>query len=155
MRTIHVAAALLALGGLAALPACSMDRGYSHSSEAAPQQQMSPGMVRQVQTALQQQGFYNGNIDGQWGPATQGALQAYQQAHGLTVDGALGPKTLASLNLPADGSMPVPVAAAPASTMPVPATPPPVNTSAATPATPPPVTTSAATPATPVAAPAQ
>ena len=37
-------------------------------------------MVRQVQTALQQQNLYNGPVDGVWGPQTQSAVQGFQQA---------------------------------------------------------------------------
>jgi murein DD-endopeptidase MepM/ murein hydrolase activator NlpD len=39
--------------------------------------------------------------DGQFGPATERALKAYQSRHGLTADGILGPTTRAALGLPA------------------------------------------------------
>ena len=32
-------------------------------------------------------------VDGIWGPASNGAARAYQRAHGLTVDGCIGPNT--------------------------------------------------------------
>lgn len=38
--------------------------------------------------------------DGQFGPATERALKAYQSHHGLTVDGILGPATRHALGLP-------------------------------------------------------
>lgn len=38
--------------------------------------------------------------DGQFGPATEEALKAYQKAHGLAVDGIAGPDTFLALELP-------------------------------------------------------
>ena len=38
--------------------------------------------------------------DGQFGPATEEALKAYQKAHGLSVDGIAGPDTFLALELP-------------------------------------------------------
>jgi peptidoglycan hydrolase-like protein with peptidoglycan-binding domain len=106
MTRLNLAAALLALGGLAALPACSSP-SYTQTSSAYPApaaQELSPGMVRQVQTSLQQQGLYNGAIDGIWGPQTQAAVQSFQQAHSLNASGRLNSATLAALNLPADNT---------------------------------------------------
>jgi peptidoglycan hydrolase-like protein with peptidoglycan-binding domain len=103
MTAFRAAAALLALGSLAALPACSnWNDGRTQSSSAAPatRQELSPGMVRQVQTALQQQGAYKGDVDGVWGPATESAVMSYQQAHNIPPNGQLTPATMASLNLP-------------------------------------------------------
>ncbi len=122
MRKIHVAAALLALGSVAALPACSMNSGQygggGAPAMAARPPPVSSGMVKQVQSALQQQGMYRGNVDGVWGPETQNAVANYQQAHGLPSTGELNSPTLASLNLAADGTTsamtPAPMATAPA-----------------------------------------
>ncbi len=38
--------------------------------------------------------------DGQFGPATEDALKAYQKEHGLAVDGIAGPDTFLALGLP-------------------------------------------------------
>lgn len=38
--------------------------------------------------------------DGQFGPATEEALKAYQKDHGLSVDGIAGPDTFMALGLP-------------------------------------------------------
>jgi peptidoglycan hydrolase-like protein with peptidoglycan-binding domain len=105
MTKLHVAAALLAFGSLAALPACTSP-SYSSAPpvQAAANPELSPGMVRQVQTALQQQGVYNGAIDGIWGPQTQAAVQSFQQSHSLRATGQLSSATLAALNLPADNT---------------------------------------------------
>lgn len=40
-------------------------------------------LVRRLQTALQTLGFYYGQIDGDFGPGTEEALGAYQQARGF------------------------------------------------------------------------
>ena len=44
-------------------------------------------------------------IDGQFGPATQAALRAFQLTHGLTGDGMIGPQTWAALDKATSGSL--------------------------------------------------
>jgi hypothetical protein len=56
--------------------------------------------VSAVQTDLTQQGYYNGPVDGIYGPATRDAVAKYQIAKGLDVTGSLSPDTLQSLQLP-------------------------------------------------------
>jgi len=106
MTKYQIAAALLAFGSLGALPACSaMD---TRTSSVAPMSnpELSSGMVRHVQTTLQQQGLYSGSIDGIWGPATRGAVLNFQQANGLRATGELNSPTLAALNAPTAGAAP-------------------------------------------------
>lgn len=43
----------------------------------------------QVQAALQQQGYYQGPVDGVVGPGTRAAIAAYQQDNGLRVTGTI------------------------------------------------------------------
>jgi His-Xaa-Ser repeat protein HxsA len=45
--------------------------------------------VRQVQQALHRLGYYNGDIDGDFGPNTQTALERYQVSSGEPVTGTL------------------------------------------------------------------
>ncbi len=62
--------------------------------------QTDPGqVVANVQTALQQQGYYQGDVDGILGPQTRGALADYQQAQGLEATGAVDEPTLEALGL--------------------------------------------------------
>jgi hypothetical protein len=56
--------------------------------------------VQAVQTQLTQLGYYNGPVDGIFGPATRDALAKYQIAQHLSVTGSLSPDTLQSLRLP-------------------------------------------------------
>jgi Putative peptidoglycan binding domain len=56
--------------------------------------------VQSVQRQLLALGYYNGSIDGVFGPATRDAVAKYQIAKQLNVTGSLSPDTLQSLNLP-------------------------------------------------------
>ena len=113
-------AALLALSGVALLPACSMfggsnrngsaataSRSYAAAPSSNPAQsasgwqngQLTPDMVRQVQQNLTQAGTYKGRADGVWGPQTEAAVRDYQQQHNLSATGQLDQPTLSAMNL--------------------------------------------------------
>lgn len=50
--------------------------------------------VKTVQTILKNKGYYNGKIDGEYGPLTETAVKKYQKTtKGLLVDGIVGPVT--------------------------------------------------------------
>lgn len=53
--------------------------------------------VRRMQSALYDEGFYNGEPDGKFGPATKRAVEAFQRYVGLNSDGKPGNKTLTAL----------------------------------------------------------
>ena len=53
--------------------------------------------VKAVQTAAEL-GLYSGLIDGDYGPATEAAIEEVQREANLEVDGAFGPETAAALN---------------------------------------------------------
>ncbi len=65
----------------------SLQRGFTGSEE-----------VRELQRRLKQLGYYSGSADGDFGPATEAAVKAFQKANGLTADGKAGEKTLEKLN---------------------------------------------------------
>lgn len=69
------------------------------ASSAYPQIQLgSKGdAVSTLQLALNKSG-YGLLVDADFGPLTQDAVKAYQYAHGLTVDGVVGPATWSQLN---------------------------------------------------------
>src|SRR2546423_1923949 len=67
---------------------------YSSSSAEDPAQ-----TVANVQSALQEQGYYQGDIDGVLGPQTRAALAEYQSAQGLEPTGAVDEPTLETLGM--------------------------------------------------------
>jgi peptidoglycan hydrolase-like protein with peptidoglycan-binding domain len=54
--------------------------------------------VVQLQHILASLGYYNGPIDGIFGPRTFRAVQALQRENGLVVDGIVGPRTYAVID---------------------------------------------------------
>src|SRR5213596_1795237 len=56
-------------------------------------------VIANVQTALQQQGYYQSDVDGLLGPLTRGAIAAYQRDHGLYITSAIDQPTLESLGM--------------------------------------------------------
>jgi N-acetylmuramoyl-L-alanine amidase len=54
--------------------------------------------VKAVQTALAELGLYSGLIDGDYGPATEAAVEEVQREAGIEVDGEFGPEIAAALN---------------------------------------------------------
>jgi peptidoglycan hydrolase-like protein with peptidoglycan-binding domain len=82
--------------GIAAEPAPAADqlaaagtlaRGAGYGSHADSQP------VRQLQRSLRRLGERPGPVDGLFGPLTEGAVERFQQAHGLATDGIVGPQT--------------------------------------------------------------
>ncbi|MBI4227930.1 MAG: peptidoglycan-binding protein [Candidatus Omnitrophica bacterium] len=56
-----------------------------------------PTRVKTIQQALQAAGYSPGAVDGRMGRQTQKAIREFQEAHGLGVDGKVGPRTWAKL----------------------------------------------------------
>src|SRR5438270_805798 len=67
---------------------------YASSPQEDPAQ-----VVANVQSALQQQGYYQGEVDGVLGPQTRAALAEYQSAQGLEPTGAVDEPTLETLGM--------------------------------------------------------
>lgn len=55
--------------------------------------------VRAVQQALAFLGYSPGNIDGVFGPMTNEAVRRFQADQRISVDGIVGPETIAALNV--------------------------------------------------------
>jgi uncharacterized protein (TIGR02594 family) len=64
---------------------------------------MGTQSIKDIQTALQQQGFDPGEIDGVWGRQTIGAIKLFQRARNLDVDGIVGQHTLSALGIAGPG----------------------------------------------------
>ena len=56
-------------------------------------------VVADVQSTLQEQGYYRGEVDGLMGPLTRQALVDFQRDHGLVTTAALDQPTLSSLGM--------------------------------------------------------
>jgi Putative peptidoglycan binding domain len=56
-------------------------------------------VIANVQAALQQQGYYRGEVDGLIGPITRGAIADYQRDHGLYTTSTIDQPTLQSLGM--------------------------------------------------------
>jgi murein L,D-transpeptidase YcbB/YkuD len=72
--------------------------------QAVKQEIISPksltrGKIRQVQMALNKNGFNVGPVDGIWGSHTRNALQDFQKTKGMTGNGSLNANTLAALGV--------------------------------------------------------
>jgi hypothetical protein len=62
-------------------------------------QNLSRSEIRQVQQALQKDGFHSGRADGRWGPETQSAVKQFQQSKQMEPTGKLDQQTVADLGL--------------------------------------------------------
>ena len=71
---------------------------YTYDAPIYSYNDQDPGdVIANVQQALQQQGYYQGELDGSFGPLTRQALLAYQRDNGLPVTGEIDQDTLGAL----------------------------------------------------------
>jgi peptidoglycan hydrolase-like protein with peptidoglycan-binding domain len=111
MRLIILPFGLISVLFLGMLP-LSFAPAYAHTNNTSIRSRLSkyspikapflrPGSrgqpVRDVQAALQSLGFYNGAIDGIYGPRTATAVAAFQRSHRLVGDGRVGALTWQAL----------------------------------------------------------
>lgn len=84
-------------------PAYGYDPYFSSYSYDAPiyaYENQDPGQViADVQSALQQQGYYRGSVDGTYGPMTRRALLNFQGENGLPQTGQIDQDTLGALGM--------------------------------------------------------
>ncbi len=60
--------------------------------------------IKQVQQALNKDGFHAGRPDGHWGPETKHAMQKFQQSKQIASNGQLDQQTLDDLGVNGQGS---------------------------------------------------
>ena len=99
-RTRALVIGLLAIAGIL----CAPSAGFAAPDSATL---LAPGAgyatpkgsqpVRDVQRLLRRLGDAPGPVDGLYGPLTAGAVQRFQEAHALAVDGVVGPQTMGRL----------------------------------------------------------
>lgn len=102
---VGTAAAVMAIGGLAACSSSSNSSAESASPSASVSISASPSATgesvvaldKEIQTDLNAVGCYAGAVDGILGPETDQAIVRFQSADGLTVDGEAGPATIVAL----------------------------------------------------------
>jgi murein L,D-transpeptidase YcbB/YkuD len=81
------------------------DDGSYATDESAPaveqpqQEYQTDSQVNDVQSALAREGYYDGAIDGKWGPRTQKALRRFQRDHGLDATGSINRAVIEALRL--------------------------------------------------------
>jgi peptidoglycan hydrolase-like protein with peptidoglycan-binding domain len=65
--------------------------------------QTTPGLnaaaIRNIEDRLKTFGYYNGAVDGLWGPNIEGAVRDFQEGRGLQPSGQVTPATVAALGL--------------------------------------------------------
>jgi murein L,D-transpeptidase YcbB/YkuD len=71
-------------------------------SDASVRPGESGSLVRELQTRLQQEGFYQGKITGTYDSETRRAVEAFQTSHMLGADGVAGKSTIEWLNVSYD-----------------------------------------------------
>ncbi|MGA7803928.1 peptidoglycan-binding domain-containing protein [Bradyrhizobium sp.] len=69
------------------------------NNQPIPPQKLSSTEVKQVQQALDKDGFRAGRTDGRWGPETRVALEKFQQSKQIQSNGRLNQQTIADLGL--------------------------------------------------------
>jgi peptidoglycan hydrolase-like protein with peptidoglycan-binding domain len=76
-------------------------RTRGSATQTAWARQASPSTQRymEIQQALADKGFYNGPINGEWGPESVEALKRFQESTNLKPDGKLGALSLIGLGL--------------------------------------------------------
>jgi len=85
-------------------PAWGYDQGHEYYAYDAPiyvghRSEPPDKVIADVQAALQDMGYYKGEVDGLIGPLTREALTAYQSDNGMTVTAVIDEPTLDSLNM--------------------------------------------------------
>ena len=121
MRRLMLTTVSIVALGLGSAGAASATRHAGMTGHMYPRSE-----IIQVQQKLQQDGLYNGKIDGTLGRETRHALREYQQQNGLRVTARLDRQTLDHLlGTPSggQGSSTAPTANQPAGTAPAPSQP--------------------------------
>jgi peptidoglycan hydrolase-like protein with peptidoglycan-binding domain len=83
----------------ATLAAMGLDPAAFGAATPAAGDPLAPGVIRAVQQRLAQNGYYNGPVDGVWGPGTESSLAQFQRSREIEPSGHLTPATATALGL--------------------------------------------------------
>lgn len=97
MLSLCLPALTLARGGQQQQQSQQGQQQSQQGQQQQGQQQANKDQIRQAQQRLKDLGFYEGQIDGIYGPETEAALREYQARQGLQVTGALTQETQQAL----------------------------------------------------------
>jgi peptidoglycan hydrolase-like protein with peptidoglycan-binding domain len=76
-------------------------RQQAQNNQPIPSKDLSRGEIKQVQQALDKDGFKAGRADGRWGHETRAAVKQFQQSKQRQATGQLNQQTVADLGLDA------------------------------------------------------
>ena len=96
MRLVVLIGTTALTAGALLTTACTTERATPPRSASAAPAVLAPqpsADVRDTQQRLQTLGYYNGPIDGLWGPETAAAVERFQRSHGLLVTAQLDDST--------------------------------------------------------------
>jgi peptidoglycan hydrolase-like protein with peptidoglycan-binding domain len=85
------------------IPVCT---NLSYNLYYGAQDYFTGGQVSQLQNFLRSQGYYSGGVTGYFGSLTFSAVVRYQQLHGISATGYVGPLTRASISNVSCGTTP-------------------------------------------------
>ncbi len=74
-------------------------RARGRGRAVARQTRPDPGRTREIQQALEREGYLTGPATGKWDEATQKAMARYQKDHGFTVTGKPDSRSLIKMGL--------------------------------------------------------
>lgn len=98
-----IALAVAAVGtATAVIGSAYADNDYASTpfvQTAVLKQGATGGEVKELQRRLKQWGYYDGAVDGIYGPSTVAAVKKFQKKNGLKVDGIAGISTYAALGM--------------------------------------------------------
>lgn len=100
VKIVSVVCLIIAMSICVGFTTTSAPFVQSNTAYAAVIKQGNTGtQVRTIQKKLKNWGYYKGSVDGIFGSKTKEAVKYFQRKNGLTVDGIVGPKTLAALGI--------------------------------------------------------
>ena len=92
-RRLLVVLVALMLSAFLVVGCSSSSESDTSSKDTKEETEQSSETVKELQKELKELGYYDGDIDGIYGSATEEAVKEFQKEAGITVDGKYGPAT--------------------------------------------------------------